>query len=443
VSETIAEAKPVARVAPAPLTARDVYQAWWPLATSWLMMGLELPAVSAIMARLPDPTVSLAAYGGVVFPIALIIESPIIMFLSASTALSRDRASHRLGQRLMLVMAGSLAVLHCLVAFTPIFDFVAGVLLGVPDAVREPARLGLRIFAPWTFAIAYRRYQQGLLIRFGRSRLVGVGTAVRLTTLALVLLGGWAMGTVPGIVVGASAVVASVIAEAVFVALAVRPVFRDAVPEVDASAPPLTMRGYWRFYLPLAVTPVLLFLSTPLTSAAMSRMPRTLESLAVWPVIHGLVFVLRSVGFALNEVVIALLDRPGAAAALRRFAVTVGITATCLLAAVALSPIGQTWFARVAALPANLVPLARIGLLFTILLPALTAIMSFYQGVVVHARRTRVVTESMLVFLVVVGACLVAGIAWGGAAGIHVAMAATLLATVAQVSWLRARAGSA
>ena len=42
-------------------------------------MSIELPLVSAVMARLSDPTIHLAAYGGVVFPIALVIEAPIIM----------------------------------------------------------------------------------------------------------------------------------------------------------------------------------------------------------------------------------------------------------------------------------------------------------------------------------------------------------------------------
>ena len=88
----------------APVTLATVYRTWWPLAASWLMMGLELPAVSAVMARLPEPTVSLAAYGGVVFPLALLIESPIIMLLSASTALSRDWPSYRLVRRAMLTM---------------------------------------------------------------------------------------------------------------------------------------------------------------------------------------------------------------------------------------------------------------------------------------------------------------------------------------------------
>ena len=54
-------------------------------------MALELPAISAVMARLADPQIHLAAWGGIVFPVALIVEAPVIMLLAASTALSRDR----------------------------------------------------------------------------------------------------------------------------------------------------------------------------------------------------------------------------------------------------------------------------------------------------------------------------------------------------------------
>src|SRR5205823_10693154 len=157
-----------------------VLQAWWPLAASWLLMGLKLPAVSAVMARLPDPKVSLAAYGGVVFPLSMLIEAPILMLLSASTALSRDRVSYRIGARFMWTAGVSLSALHALVAFTPLYDAVVGGVLGAPREVLEPARIGMQIMTPWTLAIAYRRFQQGVLIRTGRSRVVGVGTAVRL-----------------------------------------------------------------------------------------------------------------------------------------------------------------------------------------------------------------------------------------------------------------------
>ena len=77
-----------------PLTLARIARVWWPLAASWLLMGAELPALSAVIARLPHPEINLAAYGGVVFPLALIIESPIIMLLAASTALCKDWASY-------------------------------------------------------------------------------------------------------------------------------------------------------------------------------------------------------------------------------------------------------------------------------------------------------------------------------------------------------------
>ena len=97
-----------------------IFRTWWPLAASWMLMSLELPAVSAIIARLPYPTINLAAYGGIVFPISLIIEAPIIMLLAASTALSKDYASYQKLRRFMMLAGGSLTLLHILVAFTPL-----------------------------------------------------------------------------------------------------------------------------------------------------------------------------------------------------------------------------------------------------------------------------------------------------------------------------------
>ena len=53
------------------LRMRQVMLSWWPLAGSWLLMGIEMPAVSAVIARLADPTINLAAFGGIVFPLEI------------------------------------------------------------------------------------------------------------------------------------------------------------------------------------------------------------------------------------------------------------------------------------------------------------------------------------------------------------------------------------
>lgn len=419
-----------------PLTVREVFSNWWPLAASWLLMGLELPAVSAVMARLPDPTVSLAAYGGVVFPLALLIEAPIVMFLAASTAMCRDWESYRVVRRVMLWMSGSLTALHVLIAFTPLFDLVVVQWIGAPEVIREPARIGLQILTPWTFSIAYRRTQQGVLIRFGHARSIGIGTAVRLLANVAVLAAGYVIGRWPGIVVGCAAVAAGVVAEALYAARAVHPVLRDQVRNTPAAAEPLTTPRFMRFYLPLAVTPVIVFMAMPIMSAAMSRMPLVLESLAVWPVLSGLVFTARSVGFAYNEVVVALLDRPTPVPALTRFARLLGIATSLPLLVVAATSLGGLWFGRASALPDELVSLATSALWISFVLPALAVYHSLYQGALVHGHRTRAITESVVVLLVTAVLILWAGSAWTRWPGLYVASTALVLSNAAMVGWM-------
>jgi hypothetical protein len=93
---------------------KKIIKVWCPLAASWLLMGVEMPVISAVMARLANPEISLATHGGIVFPLALIIEAPVIMLLSASTALCKDWDSYQKIFRFMMIMGASLTVLHFL-----------------------------------------------------------------------------------------------------------------------------------------------------------------------------------------------------------------------------------------------------------------------------------------------------------------------------------------
>lgn len=421
------------------LTVRGVFATWWPLAASWLMMGLELPAVSAVMARLPDATVNLAAYGGVVFPLSVFIEAPIIMLLAASTALSKDLDSYIRLRRFMIGSAVVLCLVHVAVAATPLYHFVVGRLLGVPEPVLAPARIGMLLFIPWTPAIAYRRFQQGLMIRFGRSRAVGVGTAIRLGTNVAVLAAGFAVGGLPGIVVGCSAVSLSVIVEAVYAGFVSRSIVRGPLSAAPPAKTPLTLRRLLKFYLPLAVTPLFMTLAWTFVSAAVSRMPRALDSLAVWPVLNGLVFTLRSMGFAFNEVVVVSLDRFDPRPPLVRFTwiLAGGVTAALLL--VNVTPLARIWFETVTGLPPELTLLALHGLWIALLNPAFSVVHSFFQGRLVHAHRTRDVTVAVVLYIGVTAAVLLAGVRNGTVTGLYFGLAAILAGFTVQSAWLYAR----
>lgn len=418
------------------ITLNRVFNTWWPLAASWVLMSAELPALSAVVARLENPEINLAAYGGVVFPLALIIEAPIIMLLAASTALCKDEASYRLVWRFMLIAGGSLTVFHILIAFTPLYYFVVVGIIGAPDEIVEPARIGLMIMTPWTGSIAYRRFNQGVLIRFGHPQTVTIGTVIRLAADLIVLVIGYLIGNIPGIVVATGAVAAGVISEAIYSGIVVQPVVNTELKRASTVTPALNWKAFFEFYIPLAMTSLLFLLAQPIGSAAMSRMPEEIPSLAVWPVLGGFLFILRSLGVAYNEVVVALLDEPDAYNQLRHFTGILAVVTTVLLVILAATPLSSLWFGRVMGVSEELANLARSAIWLALPIPAVNVLQSWFQGMLVNIRKTRAVTEAVLLYLFTSGVVLLAGITNGSFTGIYVAIAAMTLSMSAQAFWL-------
>lgn len=432
---TAASSPPALAQTAAALSLRRILRTWWPLSASWLLMTAEQPLISAVVARLAQPEINLAAWG-VVFSVSIIIQSPSAMLLAASTALSRDETSYRKLHRFMLGIGLLLTVLHTLIAFTPLFYVVVGDVMGIPPTLLEPVRLGLMVMTPWSWGTAYRRMQQGVLICFDQSRAVIWGSLIRLGMDSLVLAGGYLLGAGPGVVVGAAAIIAGVVSEAAYTGLRVRPVLRGPLKRAPAVSPPLTFWAFLDFYVPLAATILLMMLIQPMVSAALSRMPDPLHSLAVWPVLFGLLTVWQSVGIGYNEAVIALLDEPRSLVRLRRFTIWLSAVMTLLLLVMTVTSLSAFWFEQVAALPPALVELAQQSLWLGLLLPGLRIWQSWYQGALTYARRTRSITESMVILLLTSGAILGVGVTWGQVTGVYVGLIAFTGGMAAQVMWL-------
>jgi hypothetical protein len=74
-----------------------------------------------------------------------------------------------------------------------------------------------------------------------------------------------------------------------------------------------------------------------------------------------------------------------------------------------------------------------------VLMPALGAGMSWFQGQLVHHRRTRAVTEGVGIYLVASTGLLLVGVGHGGLTGVYVGLGAVMLGTCLQVGWLAVR----
>ena len=417
------------------LSTARIFKTWWPLALGWLIMTVEIPGLSAIIARLAAPQLNLAAWG-VVFPLALILAAPVMMMLSASTALSKDWASYARVRRYMWGLSLGITLLHALLAFTPLYYLLVERIIAAPPAIIEPARLGLQIMLPWSAALAYRRFNYGLLIRFGHTSWVTMGAIVRLAVDAVAITLLLLIGDLPGIVVATTAITCGVVGEALYAIWRVGPVLRSELKAAPPVAQTLTLPSFLQFYLPLVMTSFLQVVVQPMTAAALSRMPDPLSTLAVWPVVYGLLIIWMSAGMAYTETVVVLLDEPGATPALHRFTLRLGGITTGLLLLMAITPLSALWFDQVAALPANLAQPAQWALLLSVLLPGLTVIQSWHQGILMNERHTRGITEAMFFSLLSHVTVLVIGVWWGGLPGLYIGIFAVMAGNLARSGWL-------
>lgn len=392
------------------LTYRKIFRFWGPLALTWLMMAAEQPFLVSVIARLDDAKFNLAAFG-IAFAFALIVEAPVIMLMSASTALVTDRHSYRKMKRFTDILNISVVLAQLILIIPPIFNFIVLDLMGVPQNVAHLTYIALILLILWPPAIGYRRFYQGILIRNNLTRRVTYGTLVRLFMITLAGFGLYLTG-IEGAYVGAATLSIAVFAEAIASWLMARETVRRIIQEGDLpvhatsgnnSGEKIGYRFIARFYTPLALTSLLSLGVNPFVTFFLGRSQMAIESLAVLPVVNSLVFIFRSMGLSYQEVLIALVgDRKQNYPLLRNFAVFLGSAVTLLVGIIAFTPLAEIWFVKVSGLTTDLADLAYLPLKLLILLPALSVLLSFQRSTLVVAGKTRPISIATGIELVTI-----------------------------------------
>ncbi len=414
----------------------EIFRFWLPLFASWLLMTAEGPLISSVVNRLPDEVVMLAAFG-IVISLAILIESPIINLLATATALVHDRSSFVQVRRFTVHWIVVLTAISAAMAFTPLFDWVVLRAMAVPPEIGRWVRPGLGILVLWTAAIAWRRFLQGVMIRFGRTRLIGWGTALRLTTVVITIGGLAWWGRWPGIYVASTALMVGVLTEALYATLMIRPILRQELAPTEEPSPsstaspqsesipqsgsmpssgggdgePLTYRMLFSYHLPLAGTSVLTLLVQPMVTFSLARLDQPTLSLAAWPVVFHALMMMRAMALALPEVVIALSRESANYQALRRFSLSLAGISLAGMAFLALTPLADFYLVDLQSTTAAIADLSRRGFLHFLPMPALVALISWQRGLLMGRRQTGLINAGMAVRLLVFAVALAIGVA--------------------------------
>ena len=364
------------------------------------MMAAEGPFLAAIIARLPSPEFNLGAYG-VAFALAILIEAPVIMLMSAATSLVKDRISYLKMRNFSRGLILGTTLLLLIVLVPGVYRWLTETLLQLPTEVADLTYGALWFFLPWPSAIGYRRFLQGVLIRAGKTRLVAMGTLIRLFAMTVAALLGYLLLDIPGAWIGGLALGTGVTVEAIAARFMAAETVRELLAEETDSGytgRTVTYRAIATFYLPLALTSMIGLTIQPLLTFFMGRSVAPVESLADYPVVHSLSCFFRSMGFAYQDAAIALIgEQFEHYRELRRFCFTLGAVATAGLALVAFTPLFQLWFITLSGLTPELTSFALIPARIIVPLPFLSVLLSFQRAILVEGRRTQHITWASVI----------------------------------------------
>lgn len=391
------------------MDAARIFRLWLPLALMWLLMAAEKPMLAAVIARLDDPITHLAAFE-ITFSLALIVESPVIMLLTAATALADNRHSYRRLLAFAVALGGVFTGVHLVVALTGAYGVFVRDMVQAPEVVVAPGRAAFTWMLAWTGAIALRRLWHGLMIRAGQPGRVMATTLMRVGATAAVCVTGMLWPFLPGASLAGLALSSGVTAGAVGAYV----LSRRAVSDLPSGPQPIESYLSWSalvaFYAPLAFTSLIVLGGAPLVSFGLGRTADPLTALAIWPAVSGLLFVLRSGAYAYQEVVVALFSKPAAEAALRRYAFGLGAVLSGAILVFAVTPLGPWWFGSVTGLPPDLASRAAAPILMATPIPLLSVIVSWQRGRLVALRLTPAVTLAVAANLATLALVLAVGL---------------------------------
>jgi Na+-driven multidrug efflux pump len=420
-------------------SVRQMVALWLPLAASIVMMVLEPSIINIGLGRTTDAELALAAYG-VAFSLALLVEAPILMLLDASVARSADRAAFSLLRRFALALGIIVTIVGLVVSLTPLYAWIVDGAMRIPPRVAAEARPTLQILAFWSLPIAWRRANQGLLIRLQKTTSISVATAVRLVSLAGAMFLGMALLPEQGAVVAGVAMVFSVMVEAALITLAVQSLLRTTDLPADATAgdwPTLTTRGLWRFYRPLAMTTILRQATRPFLNTGIAAAGLPIASLAAWPVVWGFAMLVTGPAWSLQQLTTALASDQAAYRRVRGFALSLSALLSLTLGIVAFTPVYGMVMGGIYNLSLELQALARPAMQLLVIYPVVMGIQSLLRGVLIRAGCTGEVRVAMTAnVLTLVGALLV-GVTFLSPTGVVLAAMSTLLGALVELVWLR------
>lgn len=380
--------------------------------------------IDAGLARFPRPEEVLAGYA-VAKSIATVLENPLFMVRQTTVALVKDRRSYHMVRTSVLGLTLFFCGLIAAVAYIPpLTQLFLREIMGLEGAAFAQARSALALMPFLPIATGWRNFQQGLAILREGNDLLPVATLFRLLYLVVFMFGVAPHLGIGGALAGSAGFVGGLVVEMLVMALGLRVLLRRQKADfLSEEAPPakdeseeggrLTWRGLAEFFVPLALTSLIMTGTLPLVNGFIARGHLPEVALAAYAVALSVGNTLVNPINMLHQVSLAFVDPsdPRSVARVRSFFARVALFFAALIALVAFTPFGTWLLLGPMGLPPRVAAPAQSCLGFFILIALASAVREYVWGVLLQARRTGGIGGAKAATTLVMAVILAGGLA--------------------------------
>lgn len=193
-----------------PLTMSAIITFHTPLAATSLLTLLVQPVTAAALARLAQPTATLATWP-VIFSAMMVLRGWGMALQETTIAQAADQRAHRPLRDFTLIVAATTSLAALLLAFTPALDLYLRTVISLDPQLWSYVRGGLQVLLLLPGLTALTSWLRGLLVAAGTTSNVYRGMGVNLVVNGTLLLG--VALQLPGILVAAVSLIVASAAE--------------------------------------------------------------------------------------------------------------------------------------------------------------------------------------------------------------------------------------
>lgn len=363
-----------------------------PLALVHVVRHIGGQFINGGLARLPDATASLAAFG-LAYGLIFLLASPLSQLKQTALVLIEGQSSHRALRRATWTISALAVLTLALGLFTPLGGLVIETAHGIAPPFSLLVRKALTRLIPFPLIFGLIQIETALLVRARRTDIVGAATAAAIAASILSVFFFLEADFVRAdpLWLPIIALYARVVVELAILALAAR---RLVVPTLASGDRAPSARAILAFFWPLAFILSVQGASRPVINLFVARGPDAEGALAALTVVYALGLLPYSWLNELKNVWPPFHAEDGARPILRRFAIACGLISFALMAAMFVTPLRPWILQDLIGVDAELAERCRVPLMVFSLVPIIVAIRSHLHGQAMVARRTRAIAPS-------------------------------------------------